>query len=375
MHPLTEKKLQSSTSAIAIGTNGYYQVPQFQSVKILGYNISRWSPLQQFIICSFGVFFFFLLYGYFQELMFIQPSIKSHGLYLTFYQFVLFSIFAWIECYLEGIKEKKIPMATYVVLSLLTVATMALSNSSLQYLNFPTQVIFKSCKLIPVLVGGILIQGKKYGLVDFIAACIMCIGLIWFTLADSHISPNFHPSGIIMISLALLADAMIGNVQEKAMKKFAAPNCEVVLYSYSLGLIYLGIALVISGQLLPSIRLSNLYPLEMYGYGFLFSLTGYLGVSFVLTLVRTVGAFAAVTVTTFRKSITIALSFYLFAKPFTMQYVWSSLLVLFGVYLNLLNKQPAFKVLPKRWLSKVLALFPSLTDSKRKRPVKTLLNV
>ena len=129
MHPLTEKKLQSSTSAIAIGTNGYYQVPQFQSVKILGYNISRWSPLQQFIICSFGVFFFFLLYGYFQvgllilffnqfntyasqilhfkELMFIQPSIKSHGLYLTFYQFVLFSIFAWIECYLEGIKEKK----------------------------------------------------------------------------------------------------------------------------------------------------------------------------------------------------------------------------------------------------------------------------
>ena len=61
-----------------------------------------------------------------------------------------------------------------------------------------------------------------------------------------------------MISLALLADAMIGNVQEKAMKKFAAPNCEVVLYSYSLGLIYLGIALVISGQLLPSIRLSNL---------------------------------------------------------------------------------------------------------------------
>ena len=32
------------------------------------------------------------------------------------------------------------------------------------------QVIFKCCKLIPVLVGGILIQGKKYGLMDFTAA-------------------------------------------------------------------------------------------------------------------------------------------------------------------------------------------------------------
>lgn len=29
---------------------------------------------------------------------------------------------------------------------------MAGSNLSLQYLNYPTQVVFKSCKLIPVMV-------------------------------------------------------------------------------------------------------------------------------------------------------------------------------------------------------------------------------
>lgn len=57
------------------------------------------------------------------------------------------------------------------------------------------QVIFKSCKLIPVLVGGILIQRKKYGMKDFIAAVTMCLGLIWFTLIDVTISPNFHPTG------------------------------------------------------------------------------------------------------------------------------------------------------------------------------------
>jgi len=38
------------------------------------------------------------------------------------------------------------------------------------------------------------------------------------------------------------------------------------------------------------------YPFEFYGYGFLLSLTGYLGVNLVLTLVRVAGAFAAVTV-------------------------------------------------------------------------------
>lgn len=37
---------------------------------------------------------------------------------------------------------------------------MGLSNTSLGYLNYPTQVIFKCCKLIPVMIGGMFIQGE-----------------------------------------------------------------------------------------------------------------------------------------------------------------------------------------------------------------------
>jgi adenosine 3'-phospho 5'-phosphosulfate transporter B3 len=58
---------------------------------------------------------------------------------------------------------------------------------SLQYLNYPTQVIFKSCKLIPVLIGGILIQRKQKGLLDFVAAIVMSFGLAVFVLADSQV--------------------------------------------------------------------------------------------------------------------------------------------------------------------------------------------
>ena len=54
----------------------------------------------------------------------------------------------------------RIPLKSYGVLAFLTVATMGLSNTSVGYLNYPTQVIFKCCKLIPVLIGGILIQGN-----------------------------------------------------------------------------------------------------------------------------------------------------------------------------------------------------------------------
>lgn len=59
--------------------------------------------------------------------------------------------------------------------------------------------------------------------------------------------------------------------------------------------------------------------MKTYGYAMIFSLTGYLGIQIVLTLVRTCGAFVAVTVTTCRKAVTIILSFLLFSKPFTFQ--------------------------------------------------------
>lgn len=61
------------------------------------------------------------------------------------------------------------------------------------------------------------------------------------------------------------------------------------------------------------------YPIQTYGYAFLFSLCGYLGIQFVLTLVRGFGATISATVTTARKAVTIILSFIFFSKPFSVQ--------------------------------------------------------
>ena len=114
---------------------------------------------------------------------------------------------------------------------------MGLSNASLPYLNYPTQVMFKCCKLIPVLVGGILIQGKKFNIYDISASFMMSIGLIFFTLADVKVQPNFQFVGVVLICGALVADAAIGNVQEKQMKTYKASNIEVVSVFFYINLL------------------------------------------------------------------------------------------------------------------------------------------
>ncbi|KAH8418217.1 hypothetical protein KR222_001066, partial [Zaprionus bogoriensis] len=326
-----------------------------QEMRILCFDLSYYNRTSQFLLSCAGVFILYIIYGYLQELIFTVEGFRPYGWFLTLVQFAYYIGFGLVERRLEAYRSsgagsssslwsvepapRCIPLRTYLVLAGLTLGTMGLSNSSLGYLNYPTQVIFKCCKLIPVLVGSIIIQGKRYGPLDFAAALAMCVGLAWFTLADSQMSPNFNSLGVAMISGALLCDAVIGNVQEKAMREHKAPSSEVVFYSYGLGFVYLFVIMLLTGNFFSGFAFCLAHPLESFGYGFLFSLSGYLGIQFVLALVRSSGAPLAATVTTARKAVTIAFSFLLFSKPFTMQYVWSGLIVVFGIYLNVYSKK------------------------------------
>ncbi|XP_017602401.1 PREDICTED: adenosine 3'-phospho 5'-phosphosulfate transporter 2 isoform X2 [Corvus brachyrhynchos] len=322
-------KFTSSRKYISISVPSKSQAmsPHIKSVDdvvVLGMNLSKFSKPTQFFICVSGVFMFYLIYGYLQELIFSVEGFKPFGWYLTLVQFGFYSIFGLIELQLIQDKRRRIPGKTYMIIAFLTVGTMGLSNTSLGYLNYPTQVIFKCCKLIPVMIGGVFIQGKRYNIVDVSAALCMSLGLIWFTLADSTVAPNFNLTGVVLISLALCADAVIGNVQEKAMKLHNGSNSEMVLYSYSIGFVYILFGLTCTSGLSPAVTFCSKHPVQTYGYAFLFSLTGYFGISFVLALIKIFGALLAVTVTTGRKAMTIVLSFLFFAKPFTLHAVSSS---------------------------------------------------
>ncbi|KAH6927953.1 hypothetical protein HPB50_010039 [Hyalomma asiaticum] len=258
----------------------------------LGSSKKRRKETSHFVICAAGIMAVFLGYGYTLELMFHIDGFKPHGFFLTFVQFVLCGIFA-------------APLRTHLLLSVLSVGTIGLSNASLGYLNYPTEVLFKCCKLIPVLLGGVLIQG------------------------------------VAMISTALLFDAAIGNVQEKAMTTYGTSNSEIMVFSYSIGSVILFFILAAMQDLTPAVKFFAHNPVETYGYAAIFSILGYLGIQLVLTLISISGAFVTVIVTTFRKALSIILSFMLFAKPFSFQYVWSGTLVLLGVYIHAYSKKLA----------------------------------
>uniref|UniRef100_A0A3P8VK57 Adenosine 3'-phospho 5'-phosphosulfate transporter 2 n=1 Tax=Cynoglossus semilaevis TaxID=244447 RepID=A0A3P8VK57_CYNSE len=312
--------------SISITSSTEVMSPHIKSVeelKVLGINLSSFSAPTQFLICVAGVFLFYLIYGYLQELIFSVEGFKPFGWYLTLVQFGFYSMFGLVELQLTQDKRRRIPGKTYMIIAFLTVGTMGLSNTSLGYLNYPTQVIFKCCKLIPVMIGGVFIQGKRYNLADVSAALCMSLGLIWFTLADSKVAPNFNVTGVLLISLALCADAAIGNVQEKAMKLHNGSNSEMVLYSYSIGFVYILTGLVCVGGLGRAVAFCSELQ-TMWQLLFIFS---------ALTYIFHLGKKA----------------FFSFSFPASCQdvwYIWGGLLVLLGIFLNIYSKNKDKMKLP-----------------------------
>ena len=113
----------------------------------LCFDLSIFSRTTQFVLLTSITFFFFLVYGFLQELLYKLPGFSDFSWFLTLVQFFLYSCFAFAESVVRKDLVRRIPIQTYLLLAFLTVATMGLSNASLPYLNYPTQVMFKCCKL------------------------------------------------------------------------------------------------------------------------------------------------------------------------------------------------------------------------------------
>jgi solute carrier family 35 (UDP-galactose transporter), member B1 len=59
---------------------------------------------------------------------------------------------------------------------------MACSIEALNYVNFPTKELGKSCKMIPVMLFGVLFAGKRYSLRDYLGVGLITAGIVTFNM-------------------------------------------------------------------------------------------------------------------------------------------------------------------------------------------------
>ncbi|KAK1261399.1 UDP-galactose/UDP-glucose transporter 4 [Acorus gramineus] len=313
-----------------------------QARSLFGISLTERPKYQQFLICSSGFFFGYLVNGVCEEYVYNRLKF-SYGWYFTFVQgFVYLALI-----YLQGFTVKQMvnPWRTYVKLSVVLMGSHGLTKGSLAFLNYPAQLMFKSTKVLPVMIMGAFIPGlrRKYPVHEYISALLLVMGLILFTLADANTSPNFSVIGVLMVSGALVMDAFLGNLQEAIFTMNPeTTQMEMLFCSTVVGLPFLIPPMVLTGELF---RAWNSCSQHLYVYGVLVfeAMATFVGQVSVLSLIAIFGAATTAMVTTARKAVTLLLSFLIFTKPLTEQHGTGLLLIAMGIIIKLIpeNKDTA----------------------------------
>ena len=108
----------------------------------------------------------------------------------------------------------------YAVSSFTYLTAMVTSNKALTWVNYPTQVVGKSCKPIPVMVLGVVIGRKRYPLLKYLFILMIVAGVAMFMYKDGSKKGGQGGEGLIgmgeiLLLVSLTCDGLTGAVQVK----------------------------------------------------------------------------------------------------------------------------------------------------------------
>lgn len=243
----------------------------------------------------------------------------------------------------------------YIKLSVVVFGATGVSSMALRYVTYPTKVIFKSAKLIPTMIVSTLFHSKKYSVLEYVAALLLCMGAAGYSIGPggNDQDRNDQWQGIALLLISVLCDAIVPNLQQSLMAPTASSSgpvpsannnnssnsnkqltaAELMVNTNAVGFIGLLFYTQMAGHLVPAITAFIQHPrlvvyLTFVGMGLGCAVLAY------TRLIKASGSVVAVAVATLRKVVTMVLSYLVFPKPFSRIHVLSGLLVLAGIFLS-----------------------------------------
>jgi UDP-galactose transporter B1 len=234
------------------------------------------------------------------------------------------------------------------------VFAMVGSNESLRFVSYPVAVLAKSCKLIPTMVMGRLIERRQYSTQQWMAAICISSGIALFNYSRMSHNQSQQPSssseedkhywkGMVLLCISLSMDGFLGACQgmlkrpgigpiEKRQRPPTAVETMLFINVYALFLLFP--LAVVTDQWNEGIRL--LKESEQLRVNIAI-LTGVVSVGqiFIFLCIAWYSSLVTTTITTTRKFFTILLSVLHFGHSFTVGQ-WTSVCMVFGgLYLSI----------------------------------------
>jgi adenosine 3'-phospho 5'-phosphosulfate transporter B2 len=226
-----------------------------------GSEVARSDATRLALWCVFlatGLIGTLLVYGIIQERIMQHPF---DGAFFTISAFLVLcnrlvnSVFAAGMMTASGeSKYNEAPLWKYLVISLSNVLASTCQYEALKYVSFPVQMLGKSFKMMPVMIWGIAISGKRYSAVDWMVAAAVTGGVTEFLMTgpitaghDTGESGN-SLYGLALLLVFLASDGLTSTVQEKLFKEYKTTKYNQMFYVNIASAVVSLIAVASSGQ-------------------------------------------------------------------------------------------------------------------------------
>mmetsp|Transcript_12755 Transcript_12755/g.19262 ORF Transcript_12755/g.19262 Transcript_12755/m.19262 type:complete len:345 (-) Transcript_12755:114-1148(-) len=301
------------------------------------YYLDSYPKSQQLFVLTIAVFLFFGMHNLLQEAI-MKLEGFTFAVMLGYMEVLGVTTCSYIERkYIAKETRRKAPIESYPLLTLCLLSSSGLSNMALNYINFPTKVVFRSCKLIPTMVISTIINRRIFSSGEYVSALAVCIGLVVFAAAEWQNSPSFNPVGLLLVTLSVVADSILPNAQEQLFSK-GSSRLEVTFFTNFFTLLAMTLSTLASGDLIGMMQ----YGQQNHAlclYMLVYTFVAYIAISAFMQVVKRFGGVTAVLLGTARKGMTLILSFLVFPKKFSWFYVLGAILVLGGLLSSSLIKQ------------------------------------
>eukprot|EP01104_Vermistella_antarctica_P000645 TRINITY_DN10791_c0_g1_i2.p1 TRINITY_DN10791_c0_g1~~TRINITY_DN10791_c0_g1_i2.p1 ORF type:complete len:342 (-),score=77.97 TRINITY_DN10791_c0_g1_i2:51-1076(-) len=329
-----------------------------------------WKREGAFLMGTMGIYVCYLAFGLFQEKVYKEEYIREDGVAEKFHftmplllaQCIVNSLAAWIGAIVFRLEKNKTPPTQFAVVSATYIGAMLCSNAALNYVSYPTQVLAKSCKPIPVMLMGILVLKKVYPMSKYFLVLIISLGIATFMYnpdkaakvsVDSDVDDSIFSAGTILLLTSLALDGVTAPLQEKLVRSYGPTPNHLMFFSNAWATLYLLVASLCTGDLFESVAFIGRHPAVIKDI-LVFSVTSAIGQNFIFFMLYTFGSLSISLVTTTRKFFTLLASIVYWGHAMSTRQ-WIGLSMVFSglfidVYMGYLSKS---KVLASG--SKVLA--------------------
>ena len=299
------------------------------------------------LACAASIYACFIGYGVLQERIYrrdytyvgadgqVRHERFDHSLFLVCCQCAGNALFAAAIYAIKAAAGYKIrapstPMRSYLVISMTYIGAMFTSNLALNYMSYPAQSLAKSCKVIPVMLMRILINGKRYAWSEWAQMLIITGGIALFMMSEDggkRGGADTSLIGLVLCLVSLALDGFTGPLQENINAEFSPPMEEMMFFLNAFAVAVVAAVLVINGDGWSGssffIRHVDIIPETA-----MFSLLSALGQAAILITIMLFDSLVLVTVTTTRKFFTILASVVMYGHALTVGQ-WSGVAIVF----------------------------------------------